>query len=71
MRRQELADVVQRIGGVTKAAAAGDITTATTYKVLKDGFVRSGRTVVLWSEKIHPTDPRARWALARQLAGLD
>jgi hypothetical protein len=38
---------------------------------MRDKRVRLSSVVLLWAEALEPTDLKARWQLARQLAGLD
>jgi hypothetical protein len=64
-------DVVDEIGGSIQAAAKGFTTTATVYKAMRDKRVLLSRVVILWSEALEPTDLKARWELARRLAGLN
>jgi hypothetical protein len=75
MRRRQaqatVKDVVGQLGGSIQAAAKGFTTTATVYKAMRDKRVRLSSVVLLWAEALEPTDPKARWQLARQLAGLD
>ncbi len=66
-----MADAVRRLGGLAKAAAAGQTTVQTVLKARRDGRVRRGDTVLLWAEALEPTRLKARWALARRLAGIE
>jgi hypothetical protein len=66
-----LEEAVARLGGSVKAAAAGDTTPIMVHKAIADGRVRLGGTLVLWAEALEPFDLKARWALARRLAGLE
>ncbi len=64
-------DAVQRVGGVIDASAAGRVTTTAVYRWLQVGRIRDAKPLLLLAEKAEPNDLRARWVLARRLAGFE
>ncbi len=70
-KKRGVDEAVQKVGGVIDASAAGRVTTTAVYRWLRVGRIRDAKSLLLLAEKAEPNDPRARWALARRLAGFD
>jgi len=70
-KKRGVDDAVQKVGGVIDASAAGRVTTTAVYRWLQVGRIRDAKPLLLLAEKAEPNDLRARWALARRLAGFD